>query len=68
MSISELQQTFGVNKHKNVPDYHLLNSFKRINNKDVYLTFNAWNSSFLIKLKPNKLISPYMVKFLYFLL
>jgi len=64
MSISELQQTFGVSKHEHVPDYHLLDFFKRIENKNNnsrHLHFKAFNSSYLIQLIPNKLISPHMV-------
>ncbi|CAK5115368.1 unnamed protein product [Meloidogyne enterolobii] len=64
MSISELQQTFGVSKHEHVPDYHLLDFFKRIENKNNnlrHLHFKAFNSSYLIQLIPNKLISPHMI-------
>ena len=67
MSIYELQQTFGVSRHEHVPDYHLLDSFKRIVSENTqlrHIQFKAWNSSYLIQLKPNKLISPHMASIL----
>ncbi|KAL3103375.1 hypothetical protein niasHS_002561 [Heterodera schachtii] len=64
-TVSELRHTFGVERHELVPEYNLLSSIKRERSSDGLtrrIHFRAWNSSFLVELRPNdRLISPHLI-------
>uniref|UniRef100_A0A183C8P4 Peptidase M12B domain-containing protein n=1 Tax=Globodera pallida TaxID=36090 RepID=A0A183C8P4_GLOPA len=64
-TVPELRHTFGVDRHDQVPEYNLLTSVKRELSADGTtrkIQFRAWNTSFLIELRPNhRLISPHML-------
>uniref|UniRef100_A0A914HYA2 Peptidase M12B domain-containing protein n=1 Tax=Globodera rostochiensis TaxID=31243 RepID=A0A914HYA2_GLORO len=64
-TVPELRHTFGVDRHDQVPEYNLLTSVKRELSADGTtrkIQFRAWNTSFLIELRPNhRLISPHMI-------
>ncbi|KAK0403268.1 hypothetical protein QR680_016824 [Steinernema hermaphroditum] len=52
----ELVETFGVEKHSDVPEYSLLRVTERYSNASdgsLRLSFDAWNTSYTLALKPN---------------